>query len=293
MAVSTGTPRDLRRILREPKLLVAPGCFDALSARLIEALGFSAVYLGGWALGSSLACGEPRTNLTDMLQRSQEIRRAVSLPLVVDGDAGFGDAVHVEYTVAAAAAAGIDAIHIEDQVFPKRMHYHAGIEHIIPLPEMLAKIDAAVQTRGGGPFCIIGRTDAIKAQEGSFDEAVRRANAYLEHGVDAVMLFPQTREQAESLPRLVHGPLVYVWVAGSYPPLSTKELEDLGWRLVIYPITAVAASFQAVERVIRGLKQDGVPAITAEEMTATRARIQEVLKFEHAWELERRTTEAG
>lgn len=289
-------PPDLRLLLKAENLLIAPGCFDGLTARLAESLGFPCVYLGGWTLGAALACGEPRTNLTDLLLRAQEIRRAVQLPLVVDGNAGFGDAVHIDRTVVAAQAAGVGGIHIEDQVYPKRMHYHAGVEHIIPLDEMIAKIEVAIAARADGPMAIIGRTDAIRAENGSFNEAIDRGNAFLQHGVDAVMLFPETRQQAEQAVQRIRGPLIYVWPEddADLPRFTVDELQRMGYAMVIYPILAIARAFGGIRTSLLHLQETGSPTESdrdADGLVAICSEIQSLIGFDKALEIEKLTTE--
>jgi 2-methylisocitrate lyase-like PEP mutase family enzyme len=268
-------PATFRQLLtsNNDDMLVIPGCFDALSARLAEHLGFPATYLAGWTLGAVLGTGEPRTNLTDLLQRVQEIRRVTTIPAIVDGGAGYGDA---GYTAHAVQLAGAGAIHIEDQVYPKRMEYLSGIEHLAALDEMLARLDAAVLGRGDGPMAIIGRTDAIRAA-GSFDEAVKRANLFFDHGVDAVMAMAYQIEDVELFPKLVKGPLIYAFVEGLRPMLSAKDLQQLGYRVMIAPISALGEAYKATEKVYLSLRETGLPGTEADSGQAARVDIQELL----------------
>jgi methylisocitrate lyase len=211
--------------------------------------------------------------LTDLLQRVQEIRRVTTIPTIVDGGAGYGDAGHTTHV---AQLAGAGAIHVEDQVYPKHLEYLEGVEHLAPIDEMLARLDAAVIGRGDGPMAIIGRTDAIRA-EGSFDEAVRRANLFFDHGVDAVMAMAYDIEDVELFPKLVKGPLIYAFVEGLRPMLSANDLQQLGYRVMIAPISALGEAYRATERVYRSLMETGLPGTEANSGKVTRERIQDLL----------------
>jgi len=149
-----------RQMLKDGETIVSVGAFDPLTARFVEMAGFNSVYVGGWTTGAHLGCSEPLATLTEQVETAGRVARMVNLPVVVDAHAGFGDPVHVMRTVREFEASGVAAIHIEDQVFPKRVHYHKGVKHVVPVEEMVAKIRLVFALAGIPDFALIARTDA-------------------------------------------------------------------------------------------------------------------------------------
>ena len=156
----------LRDRLQRGETIVAPGAYDPLSARVVQALGFAAVYTGGYMTGAHTSITEPLLTLTEQVEVAQKVARAVDLPVLTDAGAGYGDPLHVMRCVREFEAAGIAGIHIEDQVYPKRASYHKGLEHIVPMPEFVERMTYALKARRDPDFLIIGRTDAFSAVEG-------------------------------------------------------------------------------------------------------------------------------
>ena len=173
---------DLKNRLTSGKTIVAPGAYDPVSARLVQSLGFDTIYTGGYMTGAHLAVTEPLMTMTEQVEVAARVARAVDLPVICDADAGYGEPVHTMHCVRTFEAAGIAGIHIEDQFYPKRASYHAGLEHVIPAEEFLEKMRYALQARTDPDFLIIGRTDAFTAVEGDMDEAIRRGNALRDLG---------------------------------------------------------------------------------------------------------------
>ena len=169
---------DLKAKIQSGEQIVAPGAYDPITARLVQSLGFKAVYCGGYISGAHLAVTEPLMTMTEQLSV-----KAVPLPVICDADAGYGEPVHAMHTVRSFEKSGLAGIHIEDQFFPKRASYHAGLEHVIPMDEFLQKIGYALRARTDPDFLIVGRTDAFTAVEGDMDEAIRRGNALKDLGV--------------------------------------------------------------------------------------------------------------
>src|SRR5437764_1263212 len=199
----------MRRLLERSGLIVVPVCFDPLTARIAAQAGFECVGLAGYALGSHLAVSEPLMTMTEVVDASRRITASIDVPLKVDVGAGYGDPLHVTRTVRELEKAGVAAIHLEDQVFPKRAHYHRDYrEHTISAEEMADKIRFACQARSDPDFVVIARTDTMRTD--GYDEGVRRARLYAEAGADAVMLFPNTLEEARRAPRDCGVPLNYV-----------------------------------------------------------------------------------
>ena len=289
------TTTTLRRLIERPGLIVAPVCFDPLTARIAAELGFECVALGGYALGSHLAASEPLLTMTEVVEAARRITSSVDLPLMVDAATGYGDPLHVMRTVREFERAGVAAIHIEDQVFPKRAHYHRDYrEHTIPADEMVAKIRFACQARQDPDFVLVARTDTMRTD--GYDEGVRRANLYAEAGADMVMLFPNDEEEAGRAPRDCHVPLIYVNSSGNRvgrPVFSTRELDSMGYKMDADAISTIIASYQAVRRVLEQLKETGVTGLDAAEAVKTRKAIEDTIGLEQYYRVEEQTVERG
>src|SRR3984893_4141470 len=176
--VTTG----FRQMVQGPGIIHLPMAYDPLTARIAEKVGFRALYLGDYALGASSCIPEPLLTLDEVLTATRRIAAAVNIPLLVDAGTGFGDPIHVFRTVQEFERADAASIHLEDQVYPKRVHYHKGVEHVIPAEDMCTKIRFAVRARKDPDFVIVARTDAMRTD--GFAEGVRRANLYAEAGAD-------------------------------------------------------------------------------------------------------------
>lgn len=280
-----------RGLLAEGRLIVAPGAYDPYTARIIESLGFPAVYLGGNAIGTQLCTGEPLTTMTETVDAAALVQRAINLPLIVDADSGFGDAIHTYRTVREFERIGVAAIHIEDQPFPKRAHYHKGMGRVTEIEEVKERVQAALEARQDPDFVIIGRTDVLRISH-SVGEAVARCEIYRELGVDMLMVMgPPSREQAAELRRELEG-IPMVWLCGTAgTELTTHDLSDLGYDLVIYPVTTPVVITEAVFKVYTTLRDTGGLGLSEESIAANRQRILDVLQMETYWKIEERTTE--
>src|SRR5687767_13325307 len=220
---------SLRARLRDAVPITAPLVLNPLMARMAEAAGFSAGYLGGGATGYLKVALEANLNLTEMCQAAIDIRAVSSLPLILDGACGYGDPMHMHRTIGMAEAAGFAAIEIEDQLVPKRAHHHVGIEHMIPQTLMAAKIREAAAARRSHDFVIIGRTNAMRASD--MDDALRRGEAYRKAGADVLLLsMARKPEQLRTIAQKLGGPLMYLTSRGGLSSLglTLKELGDLG-----------------------------------------------------------------
>ena len=182
-----GAAGKLRELLAGQRALIAPAVFNPLSAKLAEAAGFEALYLGGGTVGYLNCCLEANLNITQLCQAGIDIRAVCDLPLILDGAAGFGDPMHMHHTIGMAEAAGFAAIEIEDQILPKRAHHHVGKEHMVPLELMAAKVREAVNARRDADFVIIARTNGIRGP-GGITDAIARARAYRAAGADMLYL---------------------------------------------------------------------------------------------------------
>ena len=251
----------LRELLCRDEMVLAPGCYDALGARLVEEAGFPAVYMTGFGSSAS-RLGRPDVGLmtlSEMVDNARRIAQAVAIPVIADADTGYGNPVNVIRTVREYEAAGVAAIHIEDQVMPKKCGHMEG-KHVIPAGEMAAKISAAVAARSSPEFLIIARTDA-RAVDG-LPAALERARVYCQAGAD--MLFieaPQSEQEIEAVAQAFPDvPLLFNYAeGGKTPPVSHQFLRELGFKLVIFPISALLAATAAMRSALAQIRADGTP----------------------------------
>lgn len=251
----------LRELLKREEVIVAPGCIDVPSAKIVEGMGFPAVYLGGWAVGAKLGVTEPLTTMTEMVREATYITQQSAIPLIVDANAGFGDATHTRRTVLEFIRAGVSAIHIEDQMTPKRVGYHTGVKYVIPMEEMLVKLRVALDTRGSSDMLIIARTDSREAKNGSLENAIERANRFVEAGADIIMPYScraPSYEEACQVGKSINAPLLYVNDESSHPNLTVDQLAKAGFKIIIYPLSASLAAADAIQRTYLYLKKNGV-----------------------------------
>lgn len=277
------SPGERLRSAWAERPIMIPGVFNALAARIAEQVGFPAVYLSGGALAAGWA-GVPDIGLltlTEFVEQAAVLARATTLPLLCDADTGFGEAVNVARTVRLFEDAGAAGIHLEDQVLPKRCGHLSG-KSLIDTQAMASKIRAAVSSRRDPSFVIVARTDA-RSVEG-FDAAVARARAYLHAGAD--MIFPEALESAEEFARFaetVRAPLLANMTEfGRGPMLSVSELGPMGYRAVLFPLTAFRAAMRAAEETLRLLHAQGTQREALGRMQ-TRAELYEAIGYRD-WE---------
>jgi carboxyvinyl-carboxyphosphonate phosphorylmutase len=245
-------------MLAEPGIVVAPGAYDGFSARLVEAAGFKAVYMTGAGTAAS-HLGQPDlglTTLTEMATHASHLASCIALPLIADADTGYGNALNVVRTVREYEKAGVAGLHLEDQVAPKKCGHIAG-KQIVDAKEFAQKIRAAVEYRTDPDLVIIARTDA-RAVSG-LEDAIARANLYREAGADVIFFeAPQSREEIARVAREVKAPLLANMVQGGKTPgLTVKELEELGFKIVIFPGVCMRAAVPAMEKALESLKATG------------------------------------
>ena len=247
----------LRQMLTGPEILVIPGCFDAFTARLIERAGFPAAFMGGFAV-SAARLGMPDTGLisyAEMVDQGRNICNAVSIPVCGDGDTGYGNAINVKRTVHGYARAGFACVMIEDQVAPKRCGHTRGKQTVVR-EEVVARIRAAVDARDeGADILVMARTDA-NATEG-LEEAILRATTFHEIGVDITFLeAPRNEEEMRAYCTRVPGPKMANMVEqGETPLLNPQHLQEIGYKIVAYPLTLLLAGLQAMESALERLKK--------------------------------------
>jgi len=256
----------LRALLREPAPLILPGCFNAMSARILEHAGFPALYMSGYGTSLNLL-GLPDAGLitlTEMALNAKLIASAVRAPLIADADTGFGNAINVVRTVEEYIRAGVAGMHLEDQVAPKRCGHVAGRE-VIARDEAVLKIRAACQTRDAldPDFVIIARTDARGAHGGSMEEAITRANAFLDAGADlAFVEGPKDKAEVAHICQAVKGPVFYN-MTGISPRFTAEEMAAIGIRACILPGAAMRATIMAIHDFATTLKAEGPMAEAA------------------------------
>jgi 2,3-dimethylmalate lyase len=258
----------LRQLLRGPGIIVAPGAYDCLTAKLIERQGFPAVYMTG--AGTALTrLGKPDlgfATLSEMAANAAALAAAVSIPLIADADTGYGGALNVYRTVREYERAGVAALHLEDQVFPKRCGHLDGKQVIAP-EEMVIKLRAAVEARSDEDLVLIARTDALAVT--GLDDTLRRCHAYAEAGAD--MLFVEavrSREEIERVVRDVEVPLLYNFVEhGKSPLLPVAELQRLGFKMVIFPGSIMLAVVPLVQEILGAIERYGTTEALLGRMT--------------------------
>jgi 2-methylisocitrate lyase-like PEP mutase family enzyme len=276
---------QLRAILAEPGAEVMPGVFDAMSARLVERAGFRASFMSGFAVAAA-RLAMPDTGLisyTEMANQGQNMCDAVSMPIIGDGDTGYGNAINVRRTVEGFARAGFACVMIEDQVSPKRCGHTRG-KKTVDRAEAFARIKAAIDVKNDGTdILIMARTDA-NATEG-FNEALYRAKKFAELGADITFLeAPKDVEQMRTYCEQVPGPKMANMVEqGDTPVLSPKELGDIGYKIVVHPLTLLMAGIKAMEDVLTQFKNG-----TYSEDSYDFSHLRDVVGFPEYYEAEKK-----
>jgi methylisocitrate lyase len=283
----------LRQLLSKGGLVRGINVYDPLTARLAQQAGFQIIALGGYQQGAALCVPEPTLTMTEVIEGARLITKAVTIPLKVDCGAGFGEAVHVTRTIREAEAAGIACLHIEDQHYPKRAHYHRFEEQVIPIEEMVVKVKAAVAARSGD-LVIVGRTDSIHTH--GVEEAIRRGSLYAEAGCDMVEVFPNTVEEARIIAREVKAPMVYVNSPGSRkgrPIFSWPELEDMGYRMAIDSATVILTAVAAVREAMATYISTGRPPAAIAANAGLRRDIETLIGLNEYYDIEEKTLGLG
>ena len=294
--LSTPPPprRRLRALLAGPGPVVAPGAYDAMSARLIEQAGFDVVYMTGFGTTAALT-GRPDVGLlsaTEMVDNARRVVAAVDVPVIADADTGYGNAINVVRTVQLYEQAGVAGLHLEDQVLPKKCGHMSG-KTVISAAEMVGKIEAAVAARRDPDLVLIARTDAA-AVEG-LDAAVERARAYAAAGADLLFVeAPRSESDIATVADALAGtaPLVFNWAEGGRtPPLRLDRIAELGFTLVLFPIGTLLAATAGMRSLLATLRRDGTPAAalpglpTFDEFTDL-VGLPEVGRLEQRWAAE-------
>ncbi len=244
----------LKKLIMAEEILIMPGAYDATAAKIIEQVGFKAATLGGYPSSASLL-GKPDVSLltlTEMVTHTRNIAEAVDIPVFTDGDTGHGNVINVARTVSEFEKAGAAGMFIEDQLFPKRCGHMEG-KQVVPAAEMIPKIKAAVDARRDPDFIIMARTDALGVH--GLQEAIERANKYRECGADLIFVeAPTSEEQMLKINRDVHAPTMAIQIEGGKTPMLTaKQLEEMGYNVVVFPISTLYAAAWAVKHAMQEL----------------------------------------
>jgi len=252
---------NLRARLAQRELLIAPGVFDGISAKIADQMGFEALYMTGYGTVAS-HLGLPDAGIatySDMVGRVAVIAGATKTPLIADGDTGYGGLLNVQYSVRGYEAAGAVAIQLEDQEFPKRCGHMLG-RRVVPVEDMVDKIKVAVASRDSGDFLIIARTDSRTTL--GLDEALRRSEAYAKAGADVLFIeSPESIEEMRTIGRSCDRPLMANMVEGGRTPvLDKKTLQDIGYSIAIFPAFGFLAAGETLRKVYRHLRETGSSA---------------------------------
>ena len=263
---------------------VATLCLDPLTARLSRQAGFELGYLSGGALGYSYAVSEALLTLTEIADCARRIVTRSDVELLVDVGVGFGDPVHVARMVWEIEATGAAAIEIEDQVAPKRVSHHRGIEHLVPQDVMVQKIEQAAAARTSDEFLIIARTGAVKNE--SLELAIARLRAYQQAGADVLMLMPENAEQAQAARAQLQGPLATITAMD-----RAAHEQWTGWQLIIDPFTTQVLALQNIQRALQRFQETGSTGTDLKELFTTYNQLDAMAGLDALYAIEDATTE--
>ncbi|MCY3839765.1 MAG: isocitrate lyase/phosphoenolpyruvate mutase family protein [Gammaproteobacteria bacterium] len=276
----------LRAAIDAGEIVFAPLALDALMARIAEQAGFQAVYLSGGALGYAHAVSEALLTLDELVHATRRVVARSEVAVIADAGVGFGDAVHMTRTIREIEATGAAAVEIEDQVAPKRVSHHRGIEHLVAPAEMAAKVEHAVRARNDADFVVIARTGAVRNE--SFEHTVRRANLYREAGADMLMLMPATDAQWSDAPKRINGPLATI---SSLDTRRADAWRDLGWSLVVDPFTAQAVVVDALRSLYGHFMTEGETGTDRQRILEIYRMLSGLAGLEPLYAIEDETTE--
>jgi 2-methylisocitrate lyase-like PEP mutase family enzyme len=285
----------LRKLLKKKDFVYMPVAYDALGGRLLQSIGFDAVYTGGFVTGGSRCTSEPMLTLDEQVETAGDVANAINIPLVADGGAGFGEPLHTMRSVREFIRAGIAGTHIEDQLYPKRAHYHKYVAHAVERREFIDKIKFACQQRDKSDpdFVVIARTDTCRFM--GLKEASWRINAAADVGADMGLLFPKNEDEMKKAPRACKIPLVYVISRGNRDgrPLPTgPQLADMGYKAAIDALTYLLVSFHHAKRAYQEIKKTGgYKGLTNEQCVAARHEIETLVGLDEFYAIEEQTVE--
>ena len=283
----TETKKSIAQCLRDGEFVLAPGIFDLISARMADCLGFNAIYMTGYGIAASYL-GRPDAGYatyTDMVGRASQVVDRTTTPLIADADTGFGGPLNVQHAVRGYEKAGVQAIQIEDQQFPKKCGHTLG-RLVVPLEDMVTKIKVAVEARESKDFLIIARTDSRTTL--GMDEAMRRGEAFAKAGADVIFIeSPETVDEMKTICANFDKPCFANMVEGGRTPLlSAEELEDVGFSIAIFPGTGFLATAKALADAYGSLKKDGITTQVADRLYLFED-MNILMGFEEVWEFDK------
>ncbi|MBV1867265.1 MAG: isocitrate lyase/PEP mutase family protein [Marinosulfonomonas sp.] len=279
--------------LRKGHCIAAPGVYDPYSALCCEQLGFDALYLGGNAMGLHLGVGQPFVTLTETAEIVQRIRRLVSTPLIVDAGAGFGDAAHAALAMRTLSAAGAAAIHVDDQIYPKRAHYHRGKGRLADADVVCGKLRAMQQAGCGRDTTLIIRTDALRVT-GSVEQTIARCKQYLEVAKGAALMVLDLGPDKISPFRAAFPSTPLIWIGGIAEPVpNLASLDGAGFALALYPFNTIGAAASAIHTTWSDFNASGRPAPFNKPNNNVLSQTLETIGLHKAISIEETTTEAG
>ena len=287
---------QLRNLLREKTFLHMPSVYDPLGGRLVQSLGYEAAYIGGYVTGGSMAVTEPLLTMSEQVRLAGDIAQSIGIPLIADAGAGFGEPLHTMRTVREFIRNGVAGIHIEDQLFPKRAHYHKYVVHGIQVEEFVEKIQYSITQRDelDPDFVIIARTDTCRAL--GLEEASMRLNRAADVGADLGLLFPRTVQEAEQAPGKCRLPLVYVQSRGNRdgrPIFTRQELQQMGYVACIEAQVLLCSALHYQKQVLTELRETGqFSGMTDKEWVASRQEVEDLIDLTKYYEIEEQTVEA-
>jgi 2-methylisocitrate lyase-like PEP mutase family enzyme len=285
----------LRRLLRAKQFLYVPVAYDALGARLVEKLGFKVVYTGGFVTGSSRCTSEPLLTMDEQVHTAGAVAAAVRIPALADGHGGFGEPLHTMRTVREFIRAGVAGIHLEDQHFPKRAHYHRAAGRTIPMKEFIDKIRFACRARDEADkhFVVIARSETCRFE--GLAEAAKRINAAADAGADLGMVFPRDEEEMKRAPKAMRLPLVYVLSRGNRdgrPVPTAEQLADMGYKLAIDAVAGLLVSFHFTRQAYAQLAKSGnYVGMSSEDFISARQAVEDLVGLEEFYRIEEATVE--
>ena len=279
---------QFKKRLAKPEIIIAPGVHDMVSLRLADSFGFEALYMTGYGTVAS-SLGLPDAGLasyTQMLEKVQMMAAMAKTPLIADGDTGYGGLLNIQHTIRGYENAGVVAIQLEDQEFPKKCG-HTPSRRVIPINDMVKKIQVASDSRSDANFLIIARTDARTSL--GIDEALKRGEAYAKAGADILFIeSPESREEMQMIGKQFDLPVVANMVdTGKTPVLSREELQAIGYQLAIFPVTAMLASVKAMQQVYAGFKAEGSSVQMADQLYEFND-LSKLMGFQEVWDFEKK-----
>ena len=295
-ATTRPTPQ-LRELLKAKTFLHMPAVYDPIGARLVEQSGFEAAYVGGYVTGGSRAITEPLLTMTDQVETAGAVASSIDIPVLADAGAGFGEPLHCIRTIREFIRAGIAGVHVEDQLFPKRAHYHKYQVHVVPTDDFVMKIKYCCRTRDeiDPDFVVIARTDTCR--EHGLNEAAERINRTVDAGADLGLLFPRNPKEAEQAPKVCRLPLVYVMSRGNRdgrPIFTRQELEQMGYIGCIDALVVLLPAFAAIQKMLKELRSTGAYTQMMEaDMVRARKDVEDLIRLEEYYAIEAETVEGN